>query len=132
MSKLKIVLIVDDDEDDRSLFYDAVKEVDSTIACISANDGEEALELLKNKKTVLPDFIFLDLNMPRVNGKQCLIEIKKMPGLNNIPVVIYSTTKRAEDVEEMKKLGASQFLTKPALFSEICHVISDVFAMYNV
>ncbi len=132
MNKPRIVLIVDDDEDDQSLFFDAVKEVDDTTLCISARDGQEALDLLKNKQTELPDFIFLDLNMPRVNGKQCLIEIKKQPGLDNIPVVIYSTSRRAEDVEEMKKLGAFQFLTKPALFSEICDVISNVFSTYKV
>ena len=128
MNKEKIVLIIDDDEDDRALFFDAVKEVDVKMTCITARDGQEALDMLRSDAIELPDYIFLDLNMPRLNGKQCLTEIKKDAKLFNIPIIIYSTTRRAEDVEEMKKLGASQFLTKPALFSEICNTISSVFA----
>lgn len=128
MNKEKIVLIIDDDEDDRSLFFDAVKEVDIDITCMTARDGQEALDLLRSGQAALPDFIFLDLNMPRLNGKQCLTEIKKDSRLHHIPIIIYTTTKRAEDVEEVKKLGASRFLTKPALFSDICEAISSVFS----
>ena len=69
--------IVDDDVDDRNLFIEAVKEVDATIECITANNGEQALALLADPGTSLPDFIFLDLRMPRIDGKKCLIELKK-------------------------------------------------------
>jgi CheY-like chemotaxis protein len=126
MSKTKIVLIIDDDEDDRSLFFDAVKEIDPRVKCISALDGRDALVLLRNKDITLPDYIFLDLNMPRLNGKQCLIELKKDPRLSKIPVIIYSTSKRIEDIQETKKLGAENFITKPTLFREICNAIRSV------
>ena len=72
------VLIVDDDADDRKLFIDAVKEVNRHIECITASDGQQALEVLRKAGSTLPDFIFLDLRMPRYNGKRCLQEIKKM------------------------------------------------------
>jgi len=126
MNKNRIILIVDDDDDDRALFSDAVKEVDENIKCISASDGHHALNLLRNETLALPDYIFLDLNMPRLSGKQCLAEIKKNSRLVNIPVIIYSTTRRPEDVEETKKLGALHFITKPTLFNEICNAITSV------
>ena len=73
------VLIVDDDEDDRDLFCDAVNMVDSSIKCIMARNGEEALEGLKSRVFHRPDIIFLDLNMPRLNGMQCLNALKQDP-----------------------------------------------------
>jgi CheY-like chemotaxis protein len=126
MEKTNTILIIDDDADDRSLFIDAVGEISKSLHCIAANDGEEALLLLDTAGAKLPDYIFLDLNMPRLNGKQCLCEIKKRPHLFHIPVIIYSTTRRVEDVEETKKMGAVHFLTKPILFSDICHEIKGV------
>jgi CheY-like chemotaxis protein len=125
INRNRIVLLIDDDDDDRSLFEDAVKEIDSTIKFMSASDGQDALRILKSA-TILPDYIFLDLNMPRLGGKQCLAEIKKNPRLVNIPVIIYTTTRRKEDVEETKKLGALHFITKPTLFNEICEAIVSV------
>jgi CheY-like chemotaxis protein len=125
MKKNKTILIIDDDDDDddRELFSDAINEVDSAIQYVAVKNGEEALTLLKDKNTALPDYIFLDLNMPRMNGKQCLAEIKKDERLRFIPVIIYSTTRRPKDEEEMKQLGAAYFLTKPALFNDICKAI---------
>ena len=91
MRKSPLFFIVDDDSDDQELFMEAVNEVDDSIKCVSASDCEEALELLKNRRMYLPDIIFLDLNMPRLNGKQCLAELKKQSHLRGIPVIIYST-----------------------------------------
>jgi CheY-like chemotaxis protein len=122
----KTILLIDDDEDDRSLFHDALKEIDGSIRCITSVNGQDGLLLLNDTSENLPDFIFLDLNMPCMNGKQCLAEIKKDSRLSNIPVIIYSTTNRPEDEVEMKKLGAACFVTKPALFREICSAIVNI------
>src|SRR4051794_40368807 len=116
MAKNKTFFIVDDDIDDQELFMEAVSEVDQSIECISASDCEEALDLLKSGKVVLPDMIFLDLNMPRLNGKQCLAELKRQANLKHIPVIIYSTSSEKKDIEETTKLGAAHFLTKPNKF----------------
>ena len=71
------ILLVDDDADDRKLFFEVAKEVDDTILCIPASSGEAALLYLRDQANPLPDYIFLDLNMPMINGKQCLKQIRK-------------------------------------------------------
>ena len=126
MSKKRTFFIVDDDIDDQDLFIEAVNEVDGSIECYSASDCEEALDLLKNRKIGLPDMIFLDLNMPRLNGKQCLAELKKEAHLRDIPVIIYSTSSEKRDIEETSRLGAAHFLTKPNKFEELCKALSFV------
>jgi CheY-like chemotaxis protein len=119
MNKNKAFFIVDDDVDDIQLFVEAVNEIDSNMGCFTANNGEDALAKLEKLET-LPDIIFLDLNMPKLNGKQCLAQLKSNPRLKDIPVVIYSTSSSEADMEETKKLGASYYLTKPDTFVELC------------
>jgi CheY-like chemotaxis protein len=119
----KHIMIVDDDEDDKELFSAALLHLDPTIVCSQAGNGEEAMRLLHTTKTGLPDYIFLDLNMPRLSGKQWLVELKKHPEFQKIPVIIYTTSKLQEDIEETKRLGAVHFITKPSNFSELCKEI---------
>jgi CheY-like chemotaxis protein len=126
MKTTRTFFIVDDDIDDQDLFIEAVNEVDKSIKCLSVSNCEEALDLLKNRKVNMPDMIFLDLNMPRLNGKQCLAELKKESHLANIPVIIYSTSSEKRDIEETSRLGAAHFLTKPNKFEELCKAISFV------
>lgn len=111
------ILIIDDDEDDCDLFCDAVSTVDSTVECEKVYGGESAMELLNSDYK--PDIIFLDLNMPMFDGKKCLMEIGKTEALAGIPVVIYTTSKRAADKEETRRLGAVHFITKPSLLIEL-------------
>lgn len=117
------LLIVDDDADDRKLFVEAVTEVDENIECLTAKDGQQALELLRNS-FLLPDLIFLDLRMPRINGKKCLVEIKNDERLKHIPVFIYTTSKEVSESEELQKLGAVHFISKPSNHEEIYYIIS--------
>jgi CheY-like chemotaxis protein len=135
MSRKRVFFIVDDDSDDQELFIEAVNEVDKDIQCISASNCEEALDWLKNKKITKPDMIFLDLNMPRLNGKQCLAELKRISDLKHIPVIIYSTSSEKRDMEETARLGAAHFLTKPNKFEELCraltYVVEQDWAMSN-
>jgi CheY-like chemotaxis protein len=119
-------LLVDDDEDDREIFCLALAEADPTVKCIQAKDGREALNLLKDKSFV-PDYIFLDLNMPLVNGKECLTEIRKQPHLNRVQVIIFSTSSSDRDIQETKQLGASAFIKKPPLLSTLAKNLSQVF-----
>ena len=120
------LMIVDDDADDRTLFVQSVKEIDETIECIVAKDGQEALKLLSQPLSKLPNFIFLDLRMPRVGGKRCLIELKKDERLKNIPVVIYTTSREVKESQELKELGAVHFISKPGSPDEIYYVVSFV------
>src|SRR5687768_16752505 len=126
MRKSHLIMIIDDDEDDIELFCDAVKELDREIECISASSGEAALDTLSKGNLRLPDYIFLDLNMPRLNGKQCLRRLKINTKLRDIPVIIYTTSKLKEDVEETKQLGAVHFLTKPDRLKDLHKAIASI------
>ena len=120
-----ILLLVDDDPDDKKLFIEAVKEFDPQIICYTANDGLQALEILHTTK-LLPDFIFLDLRMPRFNGKKFLQAIKKDESLKQIPVIIYTTSREVEESKELKEIGAVYFISKPSNPEEIYYMVSFV------
>lgn len=123
MTANSTILIIDDDPDDRNLFAEALLEADGSFTCVQADCGDEALDLLQNVNVRLPLFIFLDLNMPRMNGWQCLSLLRKMERLKAVPIIIYTTTKSDEDEERAKSAGAAYFLTKPARFKELVHAI---------
>jgi CheY-like chemotaxis protein len=123
---MRYILIVEDDEDDRDLLCSAINEIDTSIRCILARNGQEALLGLRLKEFPRPNLIFLDLNMPRINGFQCLKELKKDRALQDIPVVIYSTSDVNEYRVECEQLGAVHFITKPTQFMDLCRVISEV------
>lgn len=105
---------------------EAVKEVDSAIQCFTSTNGEEALEELEKNESVLPDLIFLDLNMPKLNGKQILREIKNRNTLNAIPVIMYSTSFAPRDIEEISQLGAAFHLLKPSRFDDLCSALGEI------
>jgi len=119
-------LLVDDDADDRELFIDAVNEIDQNISCITATNGQQAIEFLRNAESTLPDFIFLDLRMPRLDGKKCLAEIKGDEKLRHIPVIIYTTSKGVDESKELRDMGAFYFISKPNNPEEIYFLISFV------
>jgi CheY-like chemotaxis protein len=120
------ILIVDDDEDDRFLLTEALNEVRSDVDCFTTGNGEEALRLLRLRACPKPEIIFLDLNMPRINGMQCLRELKRDEQLQNIPVVVYTTSKSPTDLEQTLKTGAYYFLTKPSSFKGLCEKLTKI------
>lgn len=126
MEKGMTILLVDDDEDDRKLFFESVKEVDESISCVSAASCHEALKYLKNEAITLPDFIFLDLRMPGLSGEKCLQEIKKDARILHIPVIVYSTSREVSDSIALKKMGAVHFMSKPTVPDEVYYMISFV------
>lgn len=111
-------MIIDDDKDDRFFFREALKGLLSSSSCVEASNGEEALSQLR-KAEQLPDFIFLDVNMHRMNGKECLKELKKDVKLKNIPVIMYSTSFSKESIEEFRRLGSSHYIDKPSDMSKL-------------
>jgi len=124
--KTKILLIIDDDPDDRDFFCDALKEVDSDAVCYTCKNGIEAIDLLTSESSPVPDFIFLDLNMPVISGKQCLAALKKIKKLDQSHVIIYTTSKLTDDFSETINMGAMHFLTKPTRYSDLCQVLANV------
>ena len=122
----KTLFIVDDDAEDCVFFIEAVKEIDPSIKYQTANNGEDALRKLTKEIKPLPDYIFLDLNMPRMNGRECLVELKKNKDLKDIPVIIYTTSSASKDIDETRELGAAYFITKPCEFQKLCDEITFV------
>ena len=120
----RIVLIVDDDIDDRDFFCEALHDIDASIECVCAKNGQEALQLLNELTRALPNYIFLDLNMPRLGGMQCLTALKKNKKVSNIPVIIFSTTRQNAEAEEARQLGAVLFLTKPSSYTQLIDKLS--------
>lgn len=126
MTKLKTILIVDDDPDDVFLFEDCLRNVSSDVELHTAEDGAAALAWLQNNLQSLPDVIFLDLNMPRMDGKQCLLEIKRQEELKGIPVFIYTTSSNPKDIEDCLNGGAKCVITKPTDVDHIKEIIKPV------
>jgi CheY-like chemotaxis protein len=123
----KTCLLIDDDRDDQEIFALALETVDPEFRCVIANNGYEGLKYLSNKSNPLPQYIFLDLNMPLMNGKECLIEIKKHSYLRNIPVIIYTTSSLQDDIIQTHKLGAADFITKPPNIPDLSAKLLKVF-----
>lgn len=121
------VLLTDDDIDDLMLFEEAIREVSLPVEFSSADNGNELLRLLKSDYH--PNLIFLDLNMPGKNGKDCLKELRSNPDSKNIPVIMYSTSSNQEDIETCYRRGANLYVIKPHLFSDIVKTLEKVLSM---
>ena len=119
------LLLVDDDIDDQDIFRTALSEVAQSIVFHTANNGEEALRQLENS-SAYPDIIFLDINMPILNGFDTLVQIKQHERLKHIPVFIYSTSVRQEDIDRARELGARDCIKKPSGFMEVCGFITSL------
>ena len=113
--KHKTILLVDDDEDDQLIFIDAVKELKSGIVCLTAATADDAYSHLE-RSSPAPSLIFLDLNMPVMNGFEFLEHLKKNDRYKNIPVVIYTTSNSPLDRKSTIDAGAVLFFTKTADF----------------
>ena len=107
-----IAFIIDDDLDDQEIFTLVTHEISDNVECIFANDGMQALNKLKTDASFTPGLIFIDINMPKVNGMQCLSEIKKIKRLQHVPVYMYSTSAEQAIVEQCKNYGAAGFIKK--------------------
>lgn len=130
MPDTKRYYIVDDDIDDQQYLIEALTENDRSAQCYTANNGQEAIDYLESIPVPFPDAIFLDLNMPRMDGKECLTALKGRPLLRNIPVIICSTSSDGQEIAESIELGASYFLIKgsnfKALKQELTFILSQL------
>jgi CheY-like chemotaxis protein len=126
MTLYRTILLVDDDTDDQELFIDAVNEVDASIHCFCANDGEAALKFINEDAVVKPDMVFIDLNMPKLNGKRVLQELKKTEIIKSIPVIMYSTFFGPRDIEEINASGASFHMVKSTRFEDLCKSLQHI------
>ena len=119
-------MLADDDEDDRLFFKEAFEEVKIKYDITTFNDGEQLMHYLNHDENALPDIIFLDLNMPRKSGMECLREIRQNDRLKRISVAIYSTSSSEQDIEDTFVAGANVYIKKPNDFNMLKKVLSDV------
>jgi CheY-like chemotaxis protein len=118
-SHITHILLADDDEDDRALFTDALHEIYTDIKITTAKNGVDLMQLLESWRGSLPDVIFLDLNMPLKNGFECLDEIKSEQKLQELPVIILSTSSQRETFDLLKLKKASMYIKKPGTYPEL-------------
>jgi CheY-like chemotaxis protein len=119
------ILLIDDDEDDQEIFRTALDKIEPSVRCTELNNAREALQKLVAGE-IRPDLIFLDLNMPLMNGQQFLMEIKKVDDLKDIPVIILSTSSHKATIELTKELGAMDFYSKPDKFEDLTGLLRSV------
>jgi DNA-binding NarL/FixJ family response regulator len=124
MGKQLHVVLADDDPDDRELFATALKEVDEDTHLITVEDGESLFSQLKTMQP--PDIIFLDLNMPRKNGRECLAELHIDKRYDGVAVIIYSTSMSPQEMEDAWALGAACLIRKPDSYTALKEVIQKV------
>lgn len=120
------IILADDDEDDRLFFTDAFNELKMSTKVQTFNDGVELMNYLNDEEAILPQVLFLDLNMPRKNGLEALLEIKANKKFDTIAIAIYSTSSSEEHIEETFVNGANIYIKKPSDFNALKKILSDV------
>lgn len=128
MLKTLNILLVDDDEDDQFFFKEALKKLDHSGAFYVAGDGIKALHLLRNGTH--PDIVFLDLNMPQMNGFDFLTTIRGDEKYKKLPVVIYTTSRHKQDIDRAEELSAIGFLTKPSNLNNLSLSLEKALQLY--
>jgi len=126
MPVTKKCFFIDDDEDDRDFFCTAMTEIDASIECVFAKDGIDAIQQLTADETLLPNHIFIDMNMPLMDGKQCLETIKTIQRLHEVPIYIYSTSGTPKLVDEVLASGAEDFLIKPSNMADLISMLRQI------
>ncbi|MBB5283097.1 CheY-like chemotaxis protein [Rhabdobacter roseus] len=118
-------LVIEDDLDDQEIFSIALGELGQNYQSTFANNAVDALSLIRSG-AVVADYIFIDLNMPKLNGLQCLAEIRKEPGWETIPVYLYSTSSEQIYVDQALQGGAQAFITKPSRISDFTRILGTL------
>ena len=120
------ILLAEDDDDDRLFFKDAIEEIKVKTVVTMVNDGVELMEYLHNPNIHLPHLVFLDLNMPRKNGMQCLKEIRSNHKLKELSIAVYSTSALEKDIEDTFINGANVYIKKPNDFEVLKNILAKV------
>jgi CheY-like chemotaxis protein len=123
LATYKKILLIDDDEDDQEIFLAALQQVSASASLVAERNAREALDKLA-ARSLSPDVIFLDLNMPGMNGQQFLYAIKKGNELKDIPIIIYSTSSQSSVIRHTKEMGAAGYITKPDNVDDLIEILS--------
>lgn len=124
MHKYQRILLIEDDNDDQEFFKQALSEINAELVCTIAENGIDGLKKIKIPPP--PDLMFLDINMPLMDGFQYLQAIKLEPDYKNIPVVMFTTSHNFKDREKAKQLGAARYIIKPNSFQSLKRALAEV------
>lgn len=127
---MKTYFLIDDDVDDQEFFVMALADIDKTIKCVIADSGIDALKKLNTDTGFIPDLIFMDMNMPRMSGRECIAEIKKIERLKDTPVIFYSTFDSQTGNKEASLAGADSFFTKPVSVAALTTLLENIIKTY--
>jgi len=122
----KTVVIIDDDSDDLEIMKEALTHVDSSLLCISFVYPDEAIRLLAKELILLPDYIFIDINIPRISGHECLTTLRKIKEFDDVPIIMYSTSMPANVSDSLKKSGANFTFQKPFEFNDYVNILERI------
>lgn len=122
----KFILLIDDDEDEIEIFSAALDDINNQMDCIQSLSAAAALSVLNY---LTPDFIFLDFDMPGVDGLKCLEEIKKIKNLRNVPVTLYSNFLDEDIFKKAAEAGAAACIQKPRKVSELTQILTEMFSL---
>ena len=135
MEEKHCIIVADDDTDDQFMLKEAFSSLNFDKEICSVENGEELLDFLNKKgkyegmSLPIPKLILLDLNMPKIDGRQCLRIIKEQKEFCKIPIVIFSTSNNPEDISQSYELGANSYIIKPYSYNELVEII-DVIKRY--
>lgn len=119
----KHILLIDNDEDEIEIFTAALDQIPLSYDCMWVQSAEHAIKLLSNFS---PDYIFIDYNMPKINGLECLETIKKIDSVKNIPVILYSNNINEENYNKAISLGAYSCLKKPGMIRTLIGKLKEI------
>ena len=118
-------LLIDDDLDDQEVFVMTLEKISKNIVCTTADSGVAALKMLQDGQFI-PEYIFMDMNMPKMNGIDCLQAVKEFPHLKDCKIYMYSTTGENSVVQKIKDLGAVDFIVKPTSPAVLQEILSKI------
>lgn len=125
---IKKILLVDDDEDELELFMQSLEDIPGAFSCTQANSGQHAMQLLAE---ILPDYIFMDFNLPGMNGLELIETLKKDSRSSHIPVYLYSTTISPETNRMARQCGVAGCIEKPGSIGAMTAALRSVFLSGN-
>lgn len=126
---LRTIILTDDDEDDRDFFRAAVESTNPDVNLLTFNDGVSLTEYMFSNPKADPQMIFLDINMPRMNGFECLTALRQRYNPDELPIVMYTTSENELDLQEATRLGANLYVRKPTDFNRLKTIVHNVLSI---
>lgn len=123
---MKTCYLIDDDIDDQDIFRMSLDVIDNTIKCDVVDNGQDAVQRLSAEIDYTPDYIFVDVNMPKMNGIECLKQLKNISRLSSTQIIMFSTSEDSRIISQCKQLGAKDFVVKPASLDSLSLILSKI------